>query len=230
MILTDKHTMAAASRIRSTMMKIDFDIIKLQELNDLTERLLTEELNRVTEKIDKKLSTLSGEDREYSAGWYADDIFQLSEEFPQLLRRALFLTTMSMIEYNLVLLCDTVCKTCNLSSVYIKPRQDVIRRSLKYLETSAGFQFNRLSENELIYKYQKIRNAMIHNDGKPKKEHLQEMKSFCKKDPRLDMDRHGYIVIKEGFPSMVLHKSRLFFSNLERQTGKAYSKYRDITQ
>lgn len=147
---------------------------------------------------------------------------KIADQFPQILRRALFVVAYARIEALLVIMCDVARKeVCLARSIDdLDSRESGIKRAKKYLTKVAGFSepFQKSDWTELT-KYCLLRNKLVHGEGRPKKPTTKkgsEQKPIDyvmnkKEGGLLDIDDYGYIVIKEGFCEEVAETALRFF-------------------
>ncbi|MCJ7601660.1 MAG: hypothetical protein MUO63_09195 [Desulfobulbaceae bacterium] len=193
------------------------DIEDLREVVDLTERYLKGEVKRLERRVTKELKEISGEEeREFTIGWYADDFVRLDRVYPHIQRRALFTTLMCMTEADLILGCRMCRRAFEIPQEFKKKGNErVIVQALAYLQKHLTIRDRSLKRPwELVQNLWSVRNALVHNDGKPKPLDLQSISDFCAPIPTLELDHHNRIILKEGSVQMALHAVNQFFTCL----------------
>jgi len=186
---------------------VHHDIEYLSEVVELTERYLKDEVDHLERRVAK----------EYTIELYADDYVLLNKEYPQILRRALFTTLMSMTEADLILGCKMCCRAFRISQEFKKKGNDrLIVQALAYLQNQLNIQNQSFKPHwELIQNLWSVRNALVHNDGKPKLlKDIQSISKFCASIPTLELDHHNSIILKEGSVQMALDAVNSFFTEL----------------
>ena len=193
------------------------DMDDLKEVIDLTEKYLKKEAVRFGKRVDKEIEKLpSKEEREYTAGWYADDFVRLDRVYPIIQRRALFITLMCMTEANLLLACRMCQRAFDIQKEFKKKgRERVIVQALSYLQGNLTIRDRQLKTHwQFLQDLWSIRNALVHNDGIPKPAELKNVSQFCAPIPTLELDDHNRIILKEGSVQMALHGVNQFFACL----------------
>ncbi len=195
--------------------RVTHDIEDLREVVDLTERHLKGEAKRLERRVARELKEIAGkEEREYTTGWYADDFVRLDKVYPQIQRRALFTTLMCMMEADLILGCQMCWRAFEIpQELKIKNGKNrIIAQALAYLQEHLTIRYRFLEYDwKLVQNLWSVRNALVHNDGKPKPSDLQLIADFCAPIPTLELDHHNRIILKEGSVQMALHAVDSFF-------------------
>lgn len=197
--------------------RVSNDIEDLREVVDLTERHLKGEVKRLERRVATELNDIPGkEEREYTIGWYTDDFVRLDKIYPQIQRRALFTTLMCMMEADLMLGCQMCRRAFEIPQEFKKKGNErAIVQALSYLKEHLTIRDRSLNPHwELVQNLWSVRNALVHNDGKPKPSDLQSISDFCVPIPTLELDHHNRIILKEGSVQMALHAVNLFFTRL----------------
>ena len=152
------------SCLRST---IHADVAYIKELSDITEHFLKQEfraiINRANEESAENLSEFK---KGFIAECYAEDVDKIQEVFPRILRYSLFVTSMTKLECNIVLLCKGAQKIFELSADFNPKPPNVINRAIEYLEKHIGINIKKFSHyTELIENYRMVRNCIVHSEG-----------------------------------------------------------------
>jgi hypothetical protein len=165
-------------RFSQLKFKIWDNVSHLQELSKLVEAALTRECAVLAEKVEAEKAGLSQEESEYLDGWHKIDFLRLQEDFPRLQRYALFTTAMAAVEANVVALCHVLKENIGFKGEFKKPQSKIVSKALKYLKKHAKVNLARLSHDiETIDMFRRIRNCIVHSEGKntdPVPEELQE--------------------------------------------------------
>jgi len=197
--------------------RIHHDIEDLRQIVDLTERYLKKEVARLEKRVAKELKELSSEEeREYMIGWYTNDFVRLDRVYPIIQRRALFTTLMCMTEADLLFACQVCHRAFEISTEFKKKRNGrLIDQALSYLCDHLTIRDRAIKPYwQSLQNLWSIRNALVHNDGKPKRSELRQISEFCAPIPTLELDKDNRIVFKEGSVQMALHQVHCFFSRL----------------
>ncbi len=154
-----------------------------------------------------------GLDRE---SWDLENIF--GEYFPSLQRRSAFLTVWSYLEHQLDQLCLLYQSERKFGLSFTDLSGQGIDRSTAYLEKVAGLQELKASEEWNVLKtLQRIRNAIVHADGK-----LRDHQGKPKKELMADMKKVGFltgdeeILVATGFLSQVIQTCDNYFRVIEK--------------
>ena len=172
--------------------------------------------NRITEHINELPDE---EEKKYMAGWYAEDINRLDLFFPKILRRSLFVTLMSQTEVNLLRACKGCKRAFKLQKEFKKKGDDrVINQALSYLKSHLSINDRNFKADwGFVQKLWTIRNALVHNDGIPRKNDVDEIRKFSDRIPSLDFDHQNHIILKEGFVQLAFHYVNNFFILLKSE-------------
>lgn len=198
------------SRIRS-------DMDALGELIDLTENYLKEEAGRLEKRITEELEKLpSDEEKKYALDWYVDDFDSLDKVYPNLQRRALFITLMCMAEANLLLACRICRSAFEIGKAFEKKGGDrAIAQALSYLQEHLTIRDRQLKPYwGYLQNLWSLRNAFVHNDGILKPKEIASVSEFCAPILTLEIDGRNRIILKEGSVQMALHGVKEFFTRL----------------
>lgn len=214
-----KHRMA----LHLFISRVHNDLQDLQETVDIIESHLKVEVKRLESRVSEELQKITEEDeREFIVGCYADDFVHLDRVYPNIQRRALFLTLMCMTESDLLLACELCRRAFEIPKKFIKKGNErTIVQAMSYLKEHLTIREQMLRSHwDYIQGLWSIRNAIVHNDGIPKKSELDEVTKFCAPIPTLVMDHHNRIIFKEGSVGMARHCVGLFFSRLIHEIEK----------
>ena len=171
--------------------------------------------------------TLPGQLSEEESGaleyFFEESLRALENIFPNILRRSFFVAICSLIEMQLNEICRKQERTKGLPvplEKVKKPPDQSIRRAKEYLVGVAKIRFPESSEWDELLKYQKLRNCIVHNEGKlkgmRKQDDKEELKQYIEDSHdflalNLDGDE---IIFRKGFCEKVLQMSHGFFTDL----------------
>jgi hypothetical protein len=195
---------------------VHHDIEDLREVIDFTETNLKGEVKRLEQRVTKELEGIAAEEKEYAIGWYADDFVRLDKVYPNIQRRALFITLMCVTEADLLLGCRMCHRAFDIPQEFKKKENKrIINQAMEYLEGHLTIRERSLKSHwELVQNLWLIRNALVHNDGIPRPSDIETISEFCLSIPTLELDHLNRIILKEGSVQMALHAVDLFFSCL----------------
>lgn len=200
------------SLIRNVLNK---DIANIKEMLELFECTLRSEYVQLSTNFKKETVHLSDEEGEFLAGWYGADFNKLEEIFPKIQRYSLFTTIMSSVESDLCRLCIEMQHLIKPEKQFKKPQKNIIKSCITYLEESCKINLSKLyTESQEIDMYRRIRNCIVHFEGKNSDSRPEEIERFCQEKPTLSIDRFGYIVLGENFLQIAMHVITEFFQQL----------------
>lgn len=200
------------------------DIRDMKEIVEMSERLLTEEGNHLVGRVSQELEGFSGTEKEFMKGWYSVDTHRLDKVFPNIQRRALFITALCMTETNLLLTCEMCQRAFNLPDSFKKKKGNlrVIDQALSYLERHLTIRSKALATDwETLQHYWTLRNCLVHNDGKPRSpSELKEVTNICAPILTIELGQDNQLVFHKGSVRIVLHMIGLFFETLLNEIGR----------
>jgi hypothetical protein len=189
---------------------------KVQEAIESKERINCGDYTLPAQLSEEELGAL-----EY---FFEEGLRVLEDIFPNILRRSFFVTIYSLIEMQLNEICRKQERTKGLPvplEKVKKPPDQSIRRAKEYLVGVAKIRFPESSEWDELLKYQKLRNCIVHNEGRleslPKKyeEDKEELKQYISRNSNLALaPDDGEIIFHKGFCEEVLQVSYKFFTDL----------------
>jgi hypothetical protein len=195
------------------MSTVNRDLADIKELLELSESMLGRQCSELAKRLKKESENLSEEQREFLVGWFSVDFSQLQEIFPRIQRYSLFTTVMSSVESDLYRICVEIQNLQPTTKKFKKPRNNIIKGCIEYLEKCCRTDLSKLDIKE-IDMYRRIRNCIVHSEGKNSDSKPLEVETFCQQKPTLSIDKHGYIVIEENFLQIVIHVITEFFKSL----------------
>jgi hypothetical protein len=195
---------------------------ELHDLAELSEKLLENELEALSVRVEDKVCTLDSPEKEDELAWYNDDFYRLSIIFPRIQRYALFTATMSAIEYHLYRMCKVAQQIGNHSLSLKDLSGRGIVRSLAYLTKVCGYKISQETDSEAydLKMYQKIRNVIIHADGLPKNDELKAIKPYQKHNPTFELNESDRIVLSAIFSPIVICRAEELFEIIAGEMRK----------
>jgi hypothetical protein len=114
MEMNTKESNALGMHVRLNAIEslVQHDFSNIKDFIDVSERLLQKELESLTERMHEETHCLPLIDRQEVTEWYADEISQLSEEFPRIQRYSLFVLVMARIEDHIHGICGYARQVC----------------------------------------------------------------------------------------------------------------------
>ena len=210
--------------------RVHHDFTNIRELIDISECHLKSEIKRLEERVTEEIQNTPEDEKEFTIGWYADDFVCLDKVYPNIQRRALFTTLMGMVEADMLLGCRICRRAFNFPKEFKnKGNTRMIVQAMDYLRTHLTIR-ERLVKTQwnFIQNLWLIRNAIVHNDGKPKPSNLKAVSEFCEPIPTIELDHHNRIILKEGSVQIALHYVNQFFSRLIDEIKKNELPQQDI--
>ncbi len=202
-------------RFSLIMSTVNRDLADIKELLELSESMLGHQCAQLAKRLKKESENSSEEEREFLGGWYAGDFIQLQEIFPRIQRYSLFTTVMSSVESDLYRICVEIQNLQQTTKKFKKPRNNIIKGCIEYLEKCCGVDLSKLNIYiKEIDMYRRIRNCIVHSEGKNSDSKPFEVETFCQQKPTLSIDRYGYIVLQENFLQIAMHVVTNFFQRL----------------
>jgi len=196
------------------MSTVNRNLGDIKELLELSESMLGRQCVQLAKRLKKESENSSEQEREFLGGWYADDFIQLQEIFPRIQRYSLFTTVMSSAESDLYRICIAIQNLQQTTKKFKKPGNNIIKGCIEYLEKCCGVDLSKIIYITEIDMYRRIRNCIVHSEGKNSDSKPFEVETYCQKKPTLSIDRYGYIVIEENFLQIAMHVITEFFKSL----------------
>ncbi|MDD2679943.1 MAG: hypothetical protein PHO03_04010 [Candidatus Omnitrophica bacterium] len=138
----------------------------LREYNNFLEDFLKNKVEKFKAWIDREADKLPEDEKVDFFDYFSDEYLKLYEDFPNIARGSLFVAGMSMLEYQIIALCQHLQKT----NRYYIALNDIagkgIFKAQLYLKKVAKLKFPDDTKywNDILC-YQIIRNAVVHNDS-----------------------------------------------------------------
>lgn len=139
-----------------------------------------------------------------------DRYWKFEEEFPNTLRKSLFVTIYSLIENVLLAICRQKEREGNLSpSVedFFDKKPNLLRQSKIYLKEVAGlsdFPANSNEWSEIFGHYRRLRNCIVHNEGRLKglrsKKDAPILEQYIQRKSSLEWVAHKWVGMGEVSP------------------------------
>ena len=196
---------------------IEIELDNLSEYVAIFEDSLTDELEEFTSRTEKQASKLTKEQQnEFYELFYIDKRWQLSEVFPNTLRSSLFVTCYSLLEHELVGLCEYLQREHNYSIKVTDLRGKGIFGAQTYLKKVVGIDFpDQTSSWTDIVVYNRIRNFIVHNNGQlDDSNQAKKLESFINAKPSISLDQLKYIQFSKDFCPEVIGTLESFFDEL----------------
>jgi hypothetical protein len=161
---------------------------------------------------------------------FGDDYIEwirIGEQFPQILRRAMFILCYTRIEGLLNNLCRVAKQEQDLGLSLGDLNGMGIKRAKRYLTKLAGLTSPfQTSEWQQLTKYNLLRNILVHAEGRPTDLRIDgKLLEFVDEHPLLDLDQYGYVVISPGFCEQVIETARVFFEQFPSDLLVKASRY-----
>jgi len=147
--------------LQETKKELDY----LRDYHNFSERFIKEKVKKLEAWVDEQTPKLTPEEKDVFFDFYCDDYWELSQNFPNIVRGSLLLICMALLEHQLTDLCHSLQRTKKYAFVLNDFSDRGITRTQIYLKKAANIKFPDDTEqwsNILIYRV--IRNAIAHND------------------------------------------------------------------
>jgi hypothetical protein len=194
----------------------------MREFVDLSERLLKQELDALTSRLDDQISCLPILEREAESDWFADDICRMSDIFPKIQRYSLFTSLLGMIEHHLRGFCHSAKEICEVELSAADLRGHGIAQSLDYLTKVCHFRISRNNKSNYnhLKMFQKMRNAIVHADGRLTGRDLTTIRQYRKRNPHFEVTERNEILLSSGFLYTVILTAEQFCKQLLGELNK----------
>lgn len=190
---------------------IESRIQTFEEYNDHVEHSLLNEIDKISGRSDE----LTSDQQEDYFDWYYDDITNMRDVFPHLLRCSLFTTVYAFLEHELDVLCERYKHEKQLSSDVSNSRDKGIERSRTYLKKVVCLPFpDQTSEWERIKKYRCLRNHMAHAGGMWRQVEDDNLKKKLRLLPNITIDDMSRISLGKNFVKGVLSDVRWLLTQI----------------
>lgn len=228
--------MGKSAMLRALSRKAHYDLEYLQELASSLERTLREEGKRLDEKAGIKLSEVSDEyDRQMSAEDYAEDIYKVTADFPRILRYALFVNSMSMIEASIVSLIRAAKRIFNITENFNEQTPDVIARGIKFLQDNVRIDTSHYQYYvEMIDILRVVRNCITHSEGNLKDREADDAKvkvrkakdakairEYAAKNPKIiEEDQYNHLTLQPDFIEIATNEMLTLLDRLHESVAR----------
>lgn len=203
--------------------RVGSDIRNVRDVIDFIENNLSREIKHLEKQAKQELDQIENEEeKEFVSGWWAEDFFRLDKVLPDIQRRALFTTIMSMTEADLLLGCR-MCQNAFKIPIEFKGKRSkrVVSQAMEYLLDNLTIRRHVLEPYwGYIQILWSIRNAIVHHDGKIKVSDMFDVANFCDSVPTIEINDHRKVILKKGSMEMIIHQVDLFFSRLIAEIKK----------
>ena len=145
---------------------IKLQLNHLKEYVETLENLIGKELSDFDSFVEKEAAKLEEEERDFFYDHHLDTQWQLSEIFPNILRTSLFIKCYSILETELINMCDVLQKRNNYPIRLSDLKGKGIFLAQLYYKKVVGIEFPDQSKSWAeILKYNLIRNIFVHKEG-----------------------------------------------------------------
>ena len=144
--------------------------------------------------------------------WDLESVF--SEYYPNLHRRSAVLTIVGVFEHELDKLCTKCFEEFDLETSLEEAGGKGLERAIKYLSKVVKVETHKSTQTwQTVLKIVKLRNALIHQDGKVVDQAGNEITAItehCKAVDSLSIDENNQLVLREGYLHFVLDTYRTY--------------------
>ncbi|MGB3346530.1 MAG: hypothetical protein WBA71_04670 [Candidatus Humimicrobiia bacterium] len=170
------------------------------------EILLEKKIKEFKEMADKEIENLKNltfEEKNHYIDSLIDEYHMLKKAYTNFLRTSVFIACFSLLEHELIFLCEQVQKKKNPKTKFknFKKRGGIIYRTKDYIEKEAKIS---LSNQKLLWddlnNYRLIRNILVHNQGRfDNSKRVKKVEEFVNNKNWLELDKLNRIQFKKGF-------------------------------
>lgn len=147
-------------------MHTEIEIDSFRRYLEFMEQSLNENKIRVEEMFSTAEEDLSDEEYERFTDFYMDDAHDINKVHPKLLRKSIFLTIYSFLEYEMDSACKSIRDICDIKLKVGDLRYSGIRASKDFIVKACNLEFPINNEKwEKLVKYNKLRNSIAHSYG-----------------------------------------------------------------
>jgi hypothetical protein len=194
---------------------IELDFRYLEEYASTIENLLATEVEELSARVKKKAAKLTEEEEKELYDFYSDDFWLLSQVFPNKLRLSLFVICYAFLESRLQTLCLNLKVKFGHKIGIEEIKGKGIFRSRIYLEKVIGVNFpEKSSQWQDIMIYNRIRNSIVHSDGRLDAEKENQVKIFIDQKKWIELDTSKRIQLLGTFYQEVIETLEKFFDEL----------------
>ena len=172
------------------------------------------------ERVEREAHQLPAHEREELFDYYSDDHARLAEYFPNTMRASTFVACYDAFVVHLGQLCHLKARGVGCLLRVNDIRGQGVERAKLYLKKVLQVPFpDDTREWTIIKNYGRVRNCLVHGDGKPARMGESKKAEQAVHDlPALRLDIAGRIWIERGFVSGVLKTLNKFLDTLSRST------------
>lgn len=192
------------------------DVLKQlhRDVVEESKRLSKDSLSLTREEIQKRYGVIGEKSRE------------TLHIFPYIMRNSLFITLYSLLEHELDHLCRYLCEEYNYSIKFSDYREkNGIQRAKCYLKKIARIDFpDKTSSWDSIANYNRIRNLIVHNNGKlDATQNAKKVRDFIERSSLIEItestipslyELEPRIQFNEGFHNEVIDTLEIFLGEL----------------
>ncbi len=192
-------------------------LIQLRALAGTVENLLQKEAEAAKRELQNELQKSKPENEPYVSDKYAEQIWELSDVFPNNFRSAVFISCYSFLEHELL----DLCKRLKFKSAFRLAPDDLKGKGIflaqAYLKKVAGIDFpDQSDEWKEIRVYNAIRNMIVHNNGNflPDHRNAQMVRDYAEVQRLLRIDEYSTFQISSEFVYRVIETIERFLEDL----------------
>ena len=181
----------------------------LRRFAEETEAFIKREIRRLERQFRREAKSIPKEQSQDLGEWYGEQINELVDEFPSILRTSIFVMQYALLETFLSDLCQHLQRAGDLSLSLGDLRDRGVQRASTYLTKVVHVSFpNQSPEWRCILHLNRIRNLVVHSGGRAAGKD-RKLTAAIKAISGIELDRYGRIGLKsEVIPwtSDLLHR------------------------
>ena len=189
----------------------------LRRFAEETEAFTKREIRRLERQFRKKAKSIPKEQRQDLGEWYGDQITELVDEYPSILRTSILVMQHALLETFLSDLCQHLQRAGDLRLSPGDLRDRGVQQASTYLAKVVHVSFpNQSHEWRCILHLNRIRNLVVHSGGRTTGKDRQ-LSAAIKAIPGIELDRFGRIGLKSEAISWTSELLRRFSEILQER-------------
>lgn len=184
---------------------INRDLEDFDEYSYLLETTLNKKYKALLNDIEEQKQSQIEYDEQEIIDFYIDDLNQIGAVFPSFFRKSLIISLYSLLEHELVRLCQKIEYSLVDKQEFKKGNGDYVNKARKYIESACGIQSKELSNLwNKINTIRITRNILIHggsrvyHDSKEYRQ-IEPLISNDSKERFIEVTNSGYMFLQKEF-------------------------------
>lgn len=193
--------------------RIESKFNQIEAYAETIDLFINREIKETEKRYEEEYAKTKPKEQNMIEDMYLDDLILLENLFPKILWSSLFATCYSVLEYELNSICRNIRSIKQLSLKPSDLKNIGIFQSQLYLKKVVGIKFpDRERPWQNIKYYNRIRNAIIHNEGRlSDSNNDKKTKDYIITNPSLSFDETDAVVLTRKFILEVIETIKSFF-------------------